>query len=171
MDHSLLACDLTVQSIGLFIMKKPWMLFHLLVWYIMGKSKAKARIADSVMPDIVGAPVNEDVLTYLNTKKAEGAWLVLASASNEKIVRAVAARFDIFDEFFGSVPGDTFKGSAKALGLRKAYGEQGYTYVGDSISDLPVWADADVAVTVGAAETLRRRVEALGKKVVHICPN
>lgn len=168
MDDTLLACDLTVQSMTIFMRRKPYMLPVLLAWYLAGKSVAKAKLAERAMPDVSVAPTIPEVVEYLKAKKAEGAWLVLASASNVKIVRAVAERFGFFDEVFGSTPGDSFKGSAKADGLDAAYGAGGYTYIGDSPADLAVWSRAGKAVTVGASASLKARAEAVAREIEHI---
>ena len=168
MDNTLLACDLTVASIRRFALRKPHLLPILLFWYLRGRSFVKAKLADHAMPDVIGAPANLAVVEYLKQKKASGAWVVLASASNEKIVHAVAERFGFFDDALGSVPGNTFKGDAKADGLDLKYGKGRYTYVGDSEADLKVWRRARKAVTVGASPSLRARVEAISNDVEHI---
>lgn len=168
MDHTLLACDLTVQSMQILFRQKPLLIPALLIWYAAGRSVAKAKLADHAMPNVHQAPENPEVLDYLKARKAAGALLVLASASNIKIVRAVADRFGIFDQVMGSTPGNTFKGAAKAGGLDAAFGRGGYTYIGDSPSDLAVWSHAGKAVTVGASLSLRKRVEAVARETEHI---
>lgn len=168
MDHTLLACDLTVASMKLFFRRKPHLILALIYWYLRGRSVAKAKLAAHAMPNIADAPVNIEVLEYLKAKKSTGARLVLASASNEKIVRAVAERFGIFDDVMGSSPGNTFKGTAKADGLDKAYGVAAYTYIGDTEADLKVWQRAKKAVTVGASPSLRQKAEAIAKETEHI---
>jgi len=168
MDHTLLACDLTVQSMNLFFRKKPYLIPALIFWYLQGRSVAKAKLAQHAMPDISSAPENQEVVSYLKAKRAGGAWIVLASASNEKIVKAVAGRFGFIDQAMGSVPGNTFKGAAKADGLDNEFGKGCYTYLGDSPADLPVWKRAKKAVTVGASPDLRARAEAVSENVEHI---
>ena len=170
MDDTLLASDLTVQSLQRLARRKPYLLPALMFWYLRGKSVAKAKLAHHAMPDVSSAPEIPEVLSYLKAKKAEGAWIVLASASNIKIVQATADRFGIFDQVLGSTPGDSFKGGAKADGLDAEFGPAGYTYIGDCAADLAVWSRAGKAVTVGASAELRARAEAVSRAFEHINP-
>lgn len=168
MDRTLMACDLTVESILALISRFPRRTPAMLGWLLSGRSTMKQKLAEQAMPDIDFAPPNPEVVDYLKAKKAEGALIVLASASNEKMVQAVADRFGIFDEVYGSVPGNNFKGSAKADGLDEKYGKGGYTYIGDSPADLKVWSRAGKAVTAGVSETLQKKAEAVASQAEHL---
>jgi len=168
MDRTLMACDLTVESMLALISKSPFKLPVLLGWLLSGRSTVKEKLANQAMPDIDLAPENPEIVSYLKAKKAEGALIVLASASNEKLVQAVADRFGIFDEVFGSTPGDNFKGAAKAAGLDEKYGKGGYTYIGDSPSDLKVWSNAGKAVTAGVSVSLQRKAAAIAPEAEHL---
>jgi len=168
MDDTLLATDLTKASMRIFARRKPMLLPILLVWYVMGKSVAKAKLAKHAMPNVLDATVNTRVLDYLKAEKEKGAWLVLASASNIKIVRAVADRIGLFDQVLGSVPGDDFKGSAKADGLDREFGAGNYTYIGDCLADLKVWSRAKKAVSFHASEALRSRIEQVTSDFEHL---
>jgi 4-hydroxybenzoate polyprenyltransferase/phosphoglycolate phosphatase-like HAD superfamily hydrolase len=168
MDRTLLATDMTMEAVLAFLGKHPLKLFTLIGWALQGRSVLKARLAEAVMPGVALAPVNPEVLALVEERRAAGAHTVLASASNERVVAAVAERFGVFDTVMGATEANNFKGSAKADALDAAYGAGGYTYVGDSPSDLKVWSRAGGVVTAGAPKGLRGRAEALGKPVRHL---
>ncbi|MDZ7709905.1 MAG: UbiA family prenyltransferase, partial [Roseovarius sp.] len=52
--------------------------------------------------------------------------------------------------------------------IAETYGAEPYAYIGDSTSDLPVWAGAQRAITVDASAGLRRRLESTGAQAEHL---
>ncbi len=168
MDRTLLAVDMTLESVLGLAGRKPWKIPAMIGWALAGRAVLKAKLADEAIPDVELAPANPEVIDYLEKKKAEGARIVLASASNEKIVQAVADRFGLFDAAHGSNRDDNFKGSAKADFLDRTYGKGAYTYLGDSPSDMKVWARGGKAVTVGATGKVQKEAAKLSPEHEHI---
>lgn len=168
MDRTLLAVDMTIESVLHFMGHKPLRIPALIGWMMKGRAVLKARLAEEAMPDVNMAPANPEVIAYIEERRAAGDWIVLASASNEKVVQAVADRFGLFDQVMGATEDNNFKGSAKADALDAAFGKGQYTYLGDSPSDLKVWSRSAKAVTVGAPSKVRKQAEKVAPAAEHI---
>ncbi|MEO1689828.1 MAG: prenyltransferase, partial [Pseudomonadota bacterium] len=85
--------------------------------------------------------------------------VILVSAADQRLVQAVADHLGLFDEAHGSDGRRNLAGAEKAAFLVARYGEGGFDYAGDARGDLPVWAAARRAITVGAGARLRARAE------------
>ena len=108
-----------------------------------------ARIAQ-IRVDLL--PVNEEVLALARAAQDEGREVILASASDEAQVRALAAHHGLSERVFASDGVTNLKSKAKAEALTEAFGAQGFDYAGNSKDDLAVWERADQAIVVGRVE-------------------
>lgn len=139
-----------------------------------GKAAFKRAIADLGLADAAHLPLDETVLDLVRAARAEGRRTALVSASDHRQVEALAARVGLFDEALGTgSPGvgeGNLSGPAKAAFLTARYGEKGFDYVGDAAADLPVWAAARLAVTVGAGPRLRAAVALANPQAEHVAP-
>ena len=162
MDGSLLRTDTLHESLLILLRRRPLLLLLLPFWLLGGRAHFKRRIADYVLPDIAGLPVNEPFLAWLQERRAEGAILHLISAADERIVRRVAERFGIFETAMGSDGVNNLSGARKHAAIEALLGP-GALYAGDSRKDLPIWAECRSAVLVGHTARLRA---ALGPDIV-----
>jgi hypothetical protein len=115
--------------------------FSLFFWLLGGKAYFKRRLADVVLPSVIDLPYNNPLLAWLNQQREAGHKLVLATASDIRIARAVADHLRIFDEVMGT-ESHNLSAHRKQAALIKRFGEKGYTYIGNSSSDLLVWRSA-----------------------------
>lgn len=168
LDRTLISTDMTLECLLAFIGRHPLEIPKLIGWGLSGRSRLKDEVGKRSAPNPATVPLNPEVIDYLRAKKAEGAHLVLASASNEGVVNAIAQEVGLFDEVIGSTAQSNLKGTAKAAELDRRYGSGNYTYVGDSPADLKVWARAGKAVTVGTSRGLRKKVEDVAPAAEHI---
>ncbi|SDX58005.1 4-hydroxybenzoate polyprenyltransferase [Albimonas donghaensis] len=127
----------------------------------LGKSPLKARITDRVTIDAAGLPYRESVLDLIREARAAGRFVMLATASDQRVADAVAAHLGLFDAVEGSDGTVNLGGHAKADMLIARFGRHGFDYVGDAPRDLPVWASARRVITAGASPGLIRQAEAL----------
>lgn len=95
-------------------------------------------------------PVNTEVLEFAKAAQADGREVILASASDERLVQALADHYR-FDGAIGSKDGHNLKGANKAAALVERYGTGGFDYAGDDSSDTAIWDVADKAIIVGSA--------------------
>ncbi|MDJ0785433.1 MAG: UbiA family prenyltransferase [Myxococcota bacterium] len=116
-----------------------------------GRSAFKARVAAIGPVDASALPYRPEVLEYAREARAQGRAVVLATATDGRIARAVAEhQAGLFDEVLASDENGNLKGAAKRQGLEARFGAGGYEYLGDSAADVPVWAGAGAASCVGA---------------------
>ncbi len=96
-------------------------------------------------------PVNQSVVEMAKAAQAEGREVILASASDERLVKQLADHYG-FDGAIGSTEGHNLKGSNKAAVLVERFGEGGFDYAGDSGSDVAIWDKSDLKIVIGSAK-------------------
>jgi phosphoserine phosphatase len=108
-------------------------------------------------------PYNKPLVKWLEQQREAGFKLVLATASDMRIARAVADHLGIFDEVIGT-ESHNLSSHRKQAALIERFGEKGYAYIGNSSADLPVWRSAS-AIHVANPE---RGVLSAARKLGHI---
>lgn len=155
LDDTLVKTDMLYESFLNAIKKNPLVVFLVVVWFLRGKAYLKQQLAShfSFEPSIL--PYNTELLTWLKSEKENGAKLYLVSASDEKIVGAVAGSVGIFDGYYGTTAErGNLSGGRKAALLNQEFGEKKYVYVGNDTVDVPIFRQAESAVAVGTEKTL-----------------
>jgi 4-hydroxybenzoate polyprenyltransferase/phosphoserine phosphatase len=184
MDGSLLRSDTLHEALIAFAAAEPWRIPALCGWLRLGKAGFKRRLANEMIVEAAGLPVNECVVELIGKARQEGRRVVLVSAADQRQVDAVAAHLGLFDEAHGTGSGaleasetggsnrdgSNLGGHAKARFLVERFGEKGFDYVGDSRADLPVWAAARRAFTVCAPASLRAAAGRACREVEHLSP-
>lgn len=143
LDGTLVNTDMLVENLFLFLRKYPLRIFEVILWLFSGKAYFKKCLADAVIPDVFQLPYNKEVLLWAEQQKADGASLVLATASDLRIAKRVATHLGIFDEVIGTED-INLSSRHKQEALVKRYGKKGFEYVGNSTVDLTVWKAASV---------------------------
>ncbi|MGB3316800.1 MAG: UbiA family prenyltransferase [Albidovulum sp.] len=128
-------------------------------------AKLKAELAEiaPIRTDLL--PVNPDVADLALRSRMAGREVVLASASDHRLVERLATEYGLSPQVFASDGTINLKGPTKVEALVEAYGERGFDYAGDSSADLPVWERAENALVVGHMATARA-LSATGQNVV-----
>ena len=125
-----------------------------------GRPALKAALAEGAEVDVALLPYKDVVLAEIRAARAQGAYVVLATASDRVIAEAVAAHLGLFDEVMASDGETNLKSDAKAAALTAKFGETGFAYIGDGPADLPVWAASSEAISVDASAALKDRIKA-----------
>ncbi len=112
-------------------------------------------------------PVNEDLKALAEECSAAGREVVLASASDERLVSQLAADHGLSGRVFASDGKTNLKGKRKAQALVAAYGELGFDYAGNERTDLAIWDHAENALVVGAHPSIGRALADRGKNTTH----
>jgi 4-hydroxybenzoate polyprenyltransferase/phosphoserine phosphatase len=115
------------------------------------KRELSARAFDSRLT-IETLPINEAVLACVRDARAQGRMTVLATAADERVANAVAARLNVFDRVYASDGTSNLKGATKTEKLVAEFGEKGFDYIGDSRADAPVWRAARQGFTVSSVQ-------------------
>ena len=133
-----------------------------------GRAALKREIA--IRADISPAafPYNTDLIAYLTEAKRTGRTLVLVTAADELIARAVASHLGLFDEVIASDGTRNLKGAEKARELVRRFGSGGFDYVANGGADIAVWDEADNAILVNAPNWIARRLRSEGRTTVEL---
>jgi 4-hydroxybenzoate polyprenyltransferase len=142
LDGTLVNTDMLVENLFLFLRLHPLRIFELIFWLFGGKAHFKKCLADVIVPDVTLLPYNKELLKWLKSQRANGASLVLATASDLRIATKIANHLGIFDEVLGTERVNLSSGNKREL-LIQRFGNRGYEYVGNSAADLPVWEAAN----------------------------
>ncbi|MBP7275343.1 MAG: UbiA family prenyltransferase [Kiritimatiellae bacterium] len=161
LDGTLIKSDLTVETIGQYLSRRPWGFFALLGWMLRGRPYLKSRLAEFTSADAPSLPYHEPLIEWLRSEKAAGRKLILATASHQSLADEVARHVDLFDEALGTAGDRNLKASVKRDELVRRFGPQGFDYAGNSSADLAVWAAAAQAHVVSRSPRLIARAREL----------
>jgi 4-hydroxybenzoate polyprenyltransferase len=156
LDGTLLVTDSLHESTLLLLRASPHRAFSLPLWLAGGKARLKREIARRVDLDVDGMPFHDELVAWLEAERERGRRLVLATAADEKVARAVSAHLGLFDEVIASDGEVNRSAHRKAALLVEKFGERGFDYAGNSHDDLPVWERARRAIVVSAPASVRR---------------
>jgi 4-hydroxybenzoate polyprenyltransferase/phosphoserine phosphatase len=157
LDGTLVYSDLLWECVALLLKRRPHLLLMMPFWLLFhGRAGLKRRLAERAALDPGQIVFNKDLMEFLAAERARGRMLVLATAADQKLAEAVAARTGLFHRVHGSSNGRNLKGKSKADLLRATYGECGFEYAGNSVFDLPIWKIAAAAYVVGSERTARQ---------------
>ncbi|MCA1379084.1 MULTISPECIES: UbiA family prenyltransferase [unclassified Bradyrhizobium] len=126
-----------------------------------GKAAVKHHLAQASELDYATLPYNPRVLDLIQTAKARGRKVYLATAANAKHAKAIADYLGIFDGWFASDEKTNLSGDLKAEILTTAFGKNGFDYVGNGPADFPAWEIADIAYGVRLSNPVKSRLVAL----------
>ena len=143
LDGTLVNTDMLVENLFLFLRLYPLRIFQVIFWLFSGKAYFKRCLADAVIPDVTLLPYNKELLGWLECQRADGAKIILATASDLRIAKKVAKHIGFFDEVLGT-ENINLSSSNKRDSLIQRFGTGGYEYVGNSSADISVWETASV---------------------------
>ena len=164
LDGTLIRGDLLMETAVRFLKARPLKFYLLFFWILKGKAYLKQRLAVETSIDISLLPYNQELLFWLHTQKNDGRKLVLATASDISLAKAVQNHLNLFSLIFASDGKRNLSSHEKSDALVSKFGERGYDYVGNSKDDIAVWAKSDKIICVGAPSSVVRALERLGLK-------
>ena len=159
LDGTLVRSDLLIETAFLPRLGRPSSWFEMLGTLLRGKAALKHRLAVSANFDPSVLPYDQAVLASIRQASDEGRPAYLASASNQRLVEAVARHLGIFAGWFASDETNNLSGKEKARRLVAEFGERGFDYIGNEAADLPVWAQAAKAITIRTPASVMRRLK------------
>jgi 4-hydroxybenzoate polyprenyltransferase len=156
LDGTLLLGDSLHEGLLSLLMRRPWLVFPLVLTLLAGKAAFKSYVAERTTL-CREAPLHAELLGYLTEQKRLGRRIGLFSAADQRIVDAVAARVGLFTIAKGSNGGRNLSGADKLVAIREAYGDR-FVYAGDAHVDLPIWRESEAVILVGRTTALRARL-------------
>jgi 4-hydroxybenzoate polyprenyltransferase/phosphoserine phosphatase len=168
LDHTLVSTDTFIEQCVRLTLRKPWLIPRAALWLMRGKGYCKGRVAEVIATPAVEWPFRPEALRHIARERAEGRPIVLATAAHHRVANAIAEHLDCFDEILASSDSINLKGVNKRDAIARLVEKarwSGFSYVGDSEADLPVWRAADEIVVVKPSAALEARVRSMGKPV------
>lgn len=162
LDDTLIRTDLLLESALVALKVAPLKFAAALASLRHGKARLKARLAAlaDLRADLL--PYNEQVLELVRSRRAEGAPVALATASNRKYADAVAEHLGLFDAIYASSAESNLSGPRKAAQLVERFGPGGFDYAADAHKDLPVWQKSRQAIAVDPSPRTLVALSAVG---------
>lgn len=170
LDGTLVRSDLLVESAFAHVGADPIRIFGVVRALARGKAAVKARIAQETQIDVTHLPYDERVVALAREARSTGRPVHLASASNERYVRATADHLGLFDGWLASSDDENLSAATKARRLVEKFGAGGFDYIGNDSADLPVWAVARRRIAVHPSAAVRSRLLGLDPKAVVLEP-
>jgi phosphoserine phosphatase len=154
LDGTMIRGDTLIFSLRRLLRTKPWVMAALILSLLRGKAAFKRAVADRFIPDPACLSYRQGVMDFLAAEHARGRCLILATAADDRIARAVAAHLGIFATVIGSDGTANRRGREKLDALRERLSGVAFDYMGDSTADLPIFAQARTAFLVAPSRAL-----------------
>jgi 4-hydroxybenzoate polyprenyltransferase len=156
LDFTVLATDITYESIILALKLDPLSVFRMPLWYAQGKVAFKNNLVRmGAVPAVEHLPVNASVVEFLAEQRRGGRRVILATASHAQPAEAVAKHLGLFDDVIATTDGPNLGGANKVTAIRALIGEDEFDYIGDRSADIPIWQAAHSALAVNPSASLQ----------------
>lgn len=163
LDGTLLNSDMLLETGLAYLRQFPWKFFKPFLWLLKGKAHLKSRLAHATDLDVSVLPYNPDVIALIQSVRAQGRRVVLATATHHLLARKIADHLNLFDDVLATDEECNLSALNKRQALVEAFGEKQFDYIGNSSDDLIVWGSAHSAVVVSHPESrLVRQAQAHG---------
>ncbi|MDH5796974.1 MAG: UbiA family prenyltransferase [Paracoccaceae bacterium] len=167
-DGTFLRTDMLFECFWSGLSRAPWKTIKTAILHMNDRARLKQELAAIAQLRTDLLPTNAEIKRLADEGKASGREVVLASASDQKLVEQLATEHGLSSRVFASDGAKNMKGSAKAAALVDAFGEGGFDYAGDSSADKRIWPHADTAIIVGAMPSAKAELTAAGINLVEL---
>lgn len=164
-DGTFLKTDMLLESFWHALGRDPLRCLATSIRNITNRAALKQGLAALAPLRTDLMPVNPQVQALAEESMRSGREVVLASGSDESLVRRLAAEHGFTGRIFASDGRINLTGRRKAVELIAAYGENGFDYAGDAAVDRPVWQAAENAIIVGHHPEIASTLAAKGSNV------
>jgi len=158
LDGTLIETDMLIESFLQLLRHNLRDALSSLFFLFQGKAAFKSRLARKADFEPDKLPYNRELFAYLTKQHKEGRDLLLVTASDQLVADRIASHLGIFSGVMASREGRNLKGRNKARALVERFGEGGFSYAGDALSDLPVWQASKTAILVNVSSSTARCV-------------
>ena len=166
-DGTFLKTDLLFETFWAGLGRDPLATLAAAARHVRDPARLKAELVEIAPLRTDLMPVNPEIAAMAEEAMSEGIEVCLASASDRRLVSALAADYGLSARVFASDGVTNLKGEAKAGALIDAFGRAGFDYAGNEAADLPVWRAARAAVVVGEVAEVTQ-LETLGQPVARV---
>lgn len=168
LDGTLIRSDLLIETAFAELGRRPRSALDMFVALWRGKAALKQCAAALVDFDPANLPYDQAVLEEIGAARRIGRPVYIASAGNERVVKAVAEHLGLFDGHIASDTTTNCSGEMKARRLVEHFGVGGFDYIGNDVADLPVWERSAQAIVIRASAGVSRRLARGTVEVKHL---
>jgi len=162
LDGTLIYSDLLYEGLLILLRKNPLYIFSLLIWILKGKAYFKKEIFNRIHIPYELLPTNKELISFLETELSKGRQIILATASLKSHAQEIAKTLPIFDNIFGTEEVN-LKGENKLKLLIDEYGEFRFDYIGNSRSDIKIFAKSRYSYLVNPSKSLERKTSQISE--------
>ncbi|MEK7499806.1 MAG: UbiA family prenyltransferase [Patescibacteria group bacterium] len=164
LDGTLVQTNTLFEALLVAIKRNPLRVIPLFFAVFKGKTYVKHAIGEYTKHEQFIWLYNDEFLAFLRIEHKKGRKLILATASDFAIAQRIASELNLFDEVIASSLTMPVIASKKYILLEEKFGKQGFSYAGNSHSDVKVWERATSAILVHTS----KKVSALVKKRIPV---
>lgn len=154
LDHALLRGGLPWETGMALASSQPLRLLKTFGRAFQGKAALANRLTHASNIDVTTLPYDSQVIGLIETARARGQAVILATARDPALATRIADHLHLFDQVVAT------QGNRDSLML--AYGAKGFDYAGCSGEDIPVLAAARNAYLVNPGKGVAQRAQAAG---------
>ena len=155
LDGTLVLTDTLWESFIALFRVNPLRAATALIWLFHGLATFKHQLAELVRLNVEALPYHAEVLALLEEEASQGRPLVLVTGADASIANAVAAHLRCFVDVISSDGTINMTGRRKLKAIKARLGDK-FCYIGNSRSDVAVWAESSGAILVNAPRTCAR---------------
>ncbi|MDA1169242.1 MAG: UbiA family prenyltransferase [bacterium] len=159
LDGTLIKTNTLFEAFLVAIKRNPLRFISLFFATFRGKTYTKHIIGQYAKHESFVWLYNNEFLTYIQTEHAKGRILILATASDIAIANKVASELGIFQEVIASSITTPVNASTKYKVLEERFGNQGFSYAGNSHADIAVWNISSSAIFVHTPKAIASLVK------------
>lgn len=158
LDGTLINTDLLHEALILLVKKNFLYIFICIGWLFKGKVYFKNKVFSlvQIQPELL--PYNTALLEFLQIEKNKGRKLILATASLKSQATNIAKIHSLFNEVHGT-ESINLKGLNKLEILKREFGKSKFDYIGNSSSDLIIFASSRYSYLVNPRKSLKKRTK------------
>ncbi len=153
LDGTLVKSDTLLDAMCLFARRQPLQIWRAPLWLLRGRAHLKFEVALRAPLDPARLPYNVELLRYLQEQRRAGRRLFLATGADGGLAQRVVAYLGIFAGVLASDAKTNLTRTKKLARLKEQLGE--FDYIGNSRADLPLLANARVAMLANPTPGLR----------------
>ncbi|WP_363322733.1 UbiA family prenyltransferase [uncultured Litoreibacter sp.] len=167
-DGTFLRTDMLFETFWSAMGRAPVETLKVAAAHFSDRARLKAELVKLADCRVDLMPVDPNVSDMATEAAEQGHEVILASASDQVLVKALAEHHGLSDRVFASDGTINLKGQAKADALVEAFGERGFHYAGNDVSDVEVWKHADNVIMVGEQPEARAELAAEAHAVTQL---
>jgi haloacid dehalogenase-like hydrolase len=158
MDGCILRTDTLIEGILTILRRSLSSVFMIFAWLLQGRASLKERVATDADLDPATLPYDQTVLKYLRQQRAAGRNIALVTAGEQRVAAMIADHLGLFDSVIASDGKTNLKGERKRYELVRRFGRGAFDYIGNSVTDIPIFEEAASAIYGGQSFLLRLRI-------------